>query len=135
MCLNVVFRCDNKPQSHELRCTLCIKESVLMNCDSHFLLLVPLTAYFCVCSCVHALLLRFIHSLVFCPVCCVQCGGGLIQRSDDTEAVVRDRLAVYHRETKPLIEFYTKEKLLLHFNVKRGLDDTPDLIRLLTQRS
>lgn len=37
---------------------------------------------------------------------CTKCGGPLKQRADDTEAVVRDRLAVYARNTKPLVEFY-----------------------------
>ena len=34
------------------------------------------------------------------------CGGRLVQRSDDSEAVVRDRLKVYWRETQPMIGFY-----------------------------
>jgi adenylate kinase len=37
---------------------------------------------------------------------CSACGGQLVARSDDTEAVVRDRLKVYWRETKPMIAFY-----------------------------
>jgi adenylate kinase len=43
---------------------------------------------------------------------CDKCGGNLIQRSDDTEAVITKRLKVYHEQTAPLIEFYTKQKLL-----------------------
>ena len=39
------------------------------------------------------------------PVCGA-CGGGLVQRTDDNEGVVRARLAVYERATKPLVEFY-----------------------------
>lgn len=34
-------------------------------------------------------------------------GEDLIQRDDDSEATVRDRLAVYHQQTHPLVEFYT----------------------------
>ena len=34
------------------------------------------------------------------------CGGRLVQRSDDSEQVVRDRLKVYWRETQPMIGFY-----------------------------
>jgi len=30
----------------------------------------------------------------------------LIQREDDKEATVRNRLAVYHEQTKPLVSFY-----------------------------
>ena len=35
---------------------------------------------------------------------CQACGGRLVQRSDDSEQVVRDRLKVYWRETQPMIE-------------------------------
>jgi adenylate kinase len=37
---------------------------------------------------------------------CGACGGELVRRTDDTEAVVRSRLEVYDRETKPLVEYY-----------------------------
>jgi adenylate kinase len=37
---------------------------------------------------------------------CGRCGGAWVQRSDDREDVVRERLRVYARDTKPLIEFY-----------------------------
>ena len=37
---------------------------------------------------------------------CPRCGGPLVQRADDNEAVVRARLEVYERETQPLIEYY-----------------------------
>jgi adenylate kinase len=34
-------------------------------------------------------------------------GDPLIQRNDDQESVVRDRLSVYHEQTEPLIHFYS----------------------------
>lgn len=34
-------------------------------------------------------------------------GDDLIQRDDDKEDTVRKRLAVYHEQTKPLVDFYT----------------------------
>jgi adenylate kinase len=37
---------------------------------------------------------------------CTRCGGRLVQRADDNEAVVRERLKVYHRQSKPLVEYY-----------------------------
>jgi adenylate kinase len=37
---------------------------------------------------------------------CERCGGRLVQRSDDDESVVRNRLTVYHRQSEPLIEYY-----------------------------
>ena len=33
-------------------------------------------------------------------------GEQLIQRDDDRESVVRDRLSVYHEQTEPLIHFF-----------------------------
>lgn len=35
-------------------------------------------------------------------------GEELVQRADDTEATVRNRIATYHSQTKPLIEYYMK---------------------------
>jgi adenylate kinase len=35
-------------------------------------------------------------------------GEDLIQRDDDKEETVRKRLSVYHSQTKPLVEFYSK---------------------------
>jgi len=37
---------------------------------------------------------------------CAKCGGVFIQRADDNEAVVRERLRVYERNTRPLVEYY-----------------------------
>jgi adenylate kinase len=37
---------------------------------------------------------------------CGKCGGVLVQRVDDNEQVVRERLKVYEQRTKPLVEFY-----------------------------
>lgn len=37
---------------------------------------------------------------------CAKCGGSLKQRADDTEAVVLERLKVYHRNTQPLVDYY-----------------------------
>lgn len=55
---------------------------------------------------------------------CDACGGELYQRSDDTEAVVKDRLAVYHEQTAPLQDYYAKQGLL----VKVDGDREPDLV-------
>ena len=41
-------------------------------------------------------------------IACVRCGGGLVQRSDDGEEVVRERLRVYARNTQPIVEFYER---------------------------
>lgn len=39
-------------------------------------------------------------------------GEDLIQRKDDNEVTVRERLATYHNQTKPLIEYYQEKGLL-----------------------
>lgn len=43
---------------------------------------------------------------------CDECGGGLYQRSDDTEETVRNRLDVYRRQTEPLIDYYRSQGVL-----------------------
>ena len=37
---------------------------------------------------------------------CPKCGGPLEQRADDNKDVVLERLNVYHRSTKPVLEYY-----------------------------
>jgi adenylate kinase len=37
---------------------------------------------------------------------CDACGQTLVQRADDEEATVRQRLAVYDRQTRPLLDYY-----------------------------
>jgi adenylate kinase len=37
---------------------------------------------------------------------CAVCGGELVQRADDNQDVVLERLKVYQRATKPVLEFY-----------------------------
>jgi adenylate kinase len=37
---------------------------------------------------------------------CEKCGGQLVQRSDDGQDVVRERLRVYQNATKPVLEYY-----------------------------
>ena len=43
---------------------------------------------------------------------CDSCGGKLVQRKDDAPETVKDRLAVYHKETEPLKDFYAERGLL-----------------------
>ncbi|MEO0083274.1 MAG: adenylate kinase [candidate division WOR-3 bacterium] len=46
------------------------------------------------------------------PNICDQCGGKLIQRPDDTEEVIRNRLIVYENQTKELKEYYRNSNKL-----------------------
>mgnify|MGYP001201501473 CR=1 FL=1 len=43
---------------------------------------------------------------------CDECGGELMQRSDDRKETVESRLAVYEEQTFPLIEYYREKNLL-----------------------
>lgn len=37
---------------------------------------------------------------------CDRCGSEVVQRKDDNEATVRERLATYHRQTAPVLEWF-----------------------------
>jgi adenylate kinase len=37
---------------------------------------------------------------------CRRCGGRLVQRTDDNEAIVLERLKVYRKQSEPLVEYY-----------------------------
>ena len=43
-------------------------------------------------------------------------GEPLIQRPDDNEETVRKRLAIYHEQTSPLVDFYKKSSLVQNGN-------------------
>ncbi len=43
---------------------------------------------------------------------CDNCGSELVLRDDDKEETVKKRLAVYHEQTQPLIDFYNKKGVL-----------------------
>ena len=43
---------------------------------------------------------------------CDSCGGRLIQRNDDKEETVRERLKVYREKTQPLVNYYSERSLL-----------------------
>ena len=38
---------------------------------------------------------------------CGQCGGALVHRVDDSDGIVAGRLKVYHRQTRPIVKFYS----------------------------
>jgi adenylate kinase len=37
---------------------------------------------------------------------CRKCGGTLVQRTDDSETIVRERLRIYQQQTQPLVAYY-----------------------------
>ena len=56
-------------------------------------------------------------------------GDALVQRKDDAEETVRERLAVYHRQTYPLVDFYSKlaEKSRMHYAKVRGIGSVEEI--------
>lgn len=54
---------------------------------------------------------------------CDACGGELYQRDDDKEDVIRQRLAVYHSQTAPLVDYYDEKGLLFRVDAARPGDE------------
>ena len=50
---------------------------------------------------------------------CDKCGGELIQRSDDKEETVKNRLQVYMDQTQPLLNYYEKQGSLITLDGNR----------------
>ena len=64
---------------------------------------------------------------------CDVCGGALVQRKDDTPAVVSERLAVYHRQIAPLRDYYRRRDLLTTVDGDRPAElVTKDLLASLS---
>lgn len=60
------------------------------------------------------------------PGVCDVCGGELYQRDDDKEETVRERLAVYERETAPIVGFYAEHGLLSTIDAMGSLNQVTD---------
>lgn len=61
------------------------------------------------------------------------CGAELTKRQDDTKEVIQNRLNIYERETRPLINFYSapERSVLERFTILRGLEDMPKLEKVI----
>lgn len=53
---------------------------------------------------------------------CDLCASALVQRTDDTPAVVRRRLEVYESQTAPLVDFYRTHGLLVEIDGTRNTE-------------
>ncbi|XP_052201381.1 adenylate kinase-like [Diospyros lotus] len=61
-----------------------------------------------------------------------ECVSKLITRADDTEAVVKERLRVYHEKSQPLEELYRDQAKLLEFDLPGGIPESwPKLLKAL----
>jgi adenylate kinase len=66
---------------------------------------------------------------------CDVCGGQVVQRDDDTEEAVANRLKVYERQTVPIIDFYEQlGKLASVDGVGEGLEVQERLIKEIDGR-
>ncbi len=60
---------------------------------------------------------------------CDKCGGSLMQRSDDNEETVRNRLRVYEEQTAPLVSYYKAQGKL---RTVRGVGSINDIFKNIT---
>ena len=58
---------------------------------------------------------------------CDACGGKTVQRKDDHPDTVKERLRVYHEQTEPLIDYYTKAGKLVVVEGQEEVADTTTL--------
>jgi adenylate kinase len=56
-------------------------------------------------------------------------GSALIQRDDDKPDTIRKRLAVYHEQTEPLVDYYESRDLLRRFDGTRTPTEVHDHVR------
>lgn len=60
---------------------------------------------------------------------CDNCGGVLHMREDDNEQAVRARLALYHKETEPLLSYYDNQHKLVRVDAAPAVDVVAASIR------
>ena len=58
---------------------------------------------------------------------CNLCGTQLVQRTDDREETVLERLKVYHEQTEPLVDYYRKKNKLVVVEGQEEVSDTTAL--------
>jgi len=59
---------------------------------------------------------------------CDSCGGDLVHRKDDKPETIKNRLAVYHKQTEPLKAFYKERGLLLQVDGQGEVADTTNKV-------
>lgn len=67
------------------------------------------------------------YHIVYAPTkvegICDRCGEKLVLRDDDKPETVKNRLNVYHNQTQPLIEYYTRQGKLAEVDGTRSMED------------
>lgn len=59
---------------------------------------------------------------------CDKCGAALGIRKDDRPEVVRQRLAVYHKQTEPIVKYYQQKGLLRVIDSEETVEGTSALV-------
>ncbi|WP_426350000.1 adenylate kinase [Alloiococcus sp. CFN-8] len=59
---------------------------------------------------------------------CEVCGEALIQRTDDKKEVVLDRIKVYEKATKPLVDYYRAQGILEEISGSKDIQEVYDTI-------
>ena len=54
---------------------------------------------------------------------CIEAGGELVQRKDDNENTIVNRLEVYRDQTEPLVAYYLKRDQLKKVNAVGSMDE------------
>jgi adenylate kinase len=63
---------------------------------------------------------------------CDMCAGELYQRADDTEEAIKNRLAVYKKQTQPVLDYYKKKGVLIDIDGDREIEEVKaDVIKAL----
>lgn len=55
---------------------------------------------------------------------CANCGAKLVQREDDREETIKNRLKTYHTQTEPLVEYYSGKGNLASVTGQKRIEDT-----------
>ena len=67
---------------------------------------------------------------------CDESGEPLIQRDDDKESAILNRLEVYEAQTKPLIDYYQKKGLLVSIDSSKSQQEVlEELKQVLSQNA
>jgi len=65
---------------------------------------------------------------------CDNCGKKLVQREDDKPEAIKKRLAAYHEETEPLLEYYKPRKIVHTVDASKKIEDVfKDVCKIIDQ--
>lgn len=66
---------------------------------------------------------------------CPKCGEKLFIRDDDTPLKIKERLKIYHSETKKLLDYYGKKGILININGRQPIAKVhKDIVKILNDK-